>query len=247
MAAENSTKLLIYEQPEFLAQVNYDNLITLIGFVFFEAVLLVSLYIPISLLRGVQELLLAATSNFYFFFHLLSFTFLPFFVSAAVSFIFFFAVIVFARNEKLYNLFCATGIAYIISYMLVILFKVSSFLFLAVFFLLPFVGLVILKKAKRELHHATCKAVLTGFMLNILIGNLFPIDFMQNTHVSNSMGYFNNLLTVIVFVIGGGLAFVWCVYKDKVMERIKSMRGEGKKEEVKEEKKEKEEVKEEKK
>ncbi|ELA47271.1 hypothetical protein VCUG_01267 [Vavraia culicis subsp. floridensis] len=216
----------VFLVPCYLSDVNFNNLLILIGFVFFEFVLLIALYIPVKMFGGFQELLLAGTTIYYMVLHILTYIPLQFFlIRAAISFLLMIAVMVFSKNEKLYNLFTAIGSAYIVSYMIVLLLNMPRILLFLPLIVVAFLGFVVFKKVKREMHHAVCKAILTGFMLDVIIDNLFPIDYMENSHFDGTtLKYGNNLLTIVTFVLGGALSFVWTCYRDAFMEKVKSFR-----------------------
>lgn len=211
--------------PKYLSSVNYNSLITIITFFMFESIILVSLYVPIQFLAGAQETLLAGTSNCYLFMHILSYVPLFFLAVFGISLIGMVAVIVLARNEKLYNLFCGTGTAYILAYMVVILLNTTRLLIFLVLFVIAVVVLVIFKKVKRDMHNAVCKAVLTGHMVNVLISNLTPFDYMEDAHYDyTKLRYVNNMLVIATFLAAAAISLLWSCFHDKFVAKIKSLR-----------------------
>ncbi|ELQ74353.1 putative transporter [Trachipleistophora hominis] len=216
----------VFRIPNYLSEVGYGSPFTLIGSLFFEFILLIALYIPIQMLGGFQELLLAGGGMYYMTLHILSYIPIPlYFISASIAFLIMIAVMVFSKNEKFYNLFTAIGSAYIVTYMIVILLNMPRIFVFLPLMIVAFLGFVVFKKTKRAMHYAVCKAILTGFMLDLMIDHLLPVAYMTKSHFSGTaLMYGNNLLTIVTFVLAGVMSFIWTCYRDAFMNKVKSFR-----------------------
>jgi len=208
---DSGKNILLFTPPAYL-ELSWGDPISLISFVFFQALILVFLHVPLTYFKGLQEQILASMLVFYPVNHIIG-TFLGFFLGFPISILIFLVSLVFTRNEKFYTLFSSLGSSYVIIYLIMILFQMTSFVIPASTFMILFIGLVISKKVNRVLHAAICLSIFTGWCILTLISNLSPGDFVRNAHFS---GYVQGVSATIIFLVVFAASFLWTLYKEEV-------------------------------
>lgn len=230
-------KYLLLPTPSYV-KMSWNDPFTLICFVIFQLVVTVFLYVPIPLLHGLQEQVVAS-----YLFSLVVVQFIsplfsaPIFILPVVM-LSFIVGLVFTQNDKFYNLFGAIGASYVLVYLVILLCGIQTNIFIpAILFGLSFVGFVLFKKANREYHYGLLIGIFTGMTANILLSNITPIDMMIGAHSASKMRLLQAIFTICMFLLFGGIGLAWTVYRDTLKEKYKAYREKGASEGNKEESK----------
>ncbi|KRH92146.1 putative transporter [Pseudoloma neurophilia] len=222
--AAASGNILLFPEPGY-ATLSWSDPFSLIVFTIFQVSLIIFIFLPVYFFKGLQEQTVASYLFFLFTSHMVSSIFIAPIIFLPITFLFFIISIIFTRNDKFYNLFSALGASYVLVYLLILLIGIQSNIIVPFcLFSIITISFIILKKANRELHFGILSGIMTGMAGNILLSNLTPLDLITKGHHSSKIRFLNGVFVWLLFLVIGGITFLWMVYKDKLKEKYKEFK-----------------------
>lgn len=155
-----------------------------ISFVLLNIGLIIFALLPFAYIDGFQSCLISSMGTFFFVTHILArpLAIIPGPIDLIVWILAYFVAVVagiFSVNEKFSNLFLSIGGGYITSSFLVALLSFKHYLIYVLTFVIFFVGFVMFKKIKAELHYCVVKSLVLSFAITILVDLMTPIKMFK--------------------------------------------------------------------
>ncbi|KAG0437409.1 hypothetical protein DMUE_3705 [Dictyocoela muelleri] len=220
-SAKDETNLIGVPLPLYFNKISFSYyFVPTLIFIAVQSCIIIATIIPLKYLTPIQRYITISLGSYYLFLHILCHIDITGTIYWGVSLILSVIPMILSQNPKFSILFLSIEGSYVLSYMFIGLFRISSFIIFILSFIVFTVLLMLFGKANRELHYSVTKGFIIAFASFVVVEMATFINLINGMHDGIGTTFLFSVIRTLSFAALTGFIALITYKNDYFVEKI---------------------------